>query len=123
MADVTGPIRTLPGSRHPVPAGATCDEHPHQPAVGRIQGETDSFGAELLDLCQECLDAIAPAAGMSGCCDWCHQDAQDLRHHRDFEEGSCGPVYRVCGACRRKESEYLAAEAAEWDEQRALWGD
>lgn len=46
MGDVTGPISTLPGHRHKLPSGATCDDHPDRPAVARIQGETDSFKAK-----------------------------------------------------------------------------
>ena len=48
MADVTGPISSLPGSGHSVPDGAMCDEHPDRPAVARVQGETDSFGCEMI---------------------------------------------------------------------------
>ena len=44
MADVTGPISTLPGSRHRVPDGQSCDTHSDRFAVYRIQGETDSTG-------------------------------------------------------------------------------
>jgi hypothetical protein len=52
MADVTGPISTLPGSsHHDVPDGMMCDDHPDRPAVTRLQGETDSFGSEMHDLC------------------------------------------------------------------------
>lgn len=112
MADVTGPISTLPGARHAVPHGTMCDDHPDRPAVGRIQGETDSFGSEMHDLCAECLAAEAAQSGddSQGICDWCKAEADDLRHHRDFEEGMSGPVYRVCSACRRREAEYLEAE-------------
>ena len=56
MGDVTGPISTLPGSRHDFPDGTMCDDHPDRKAVARVQGETDSFGSELIDMCQECLD-------------------------------------------------------------------
>lgn len=119
MADVTGPIWTLPGAVHASPPGEKCDNHPDRAAVARIQGETDSFGAELHDVCQECLDRIrarrrSPEA-TTGRCDWCKREATDLRHHRDFEEGMSGPVYRVCGACRRKEDEELRAEMDGWD--------
>ena len=58
MADVTGPISSLPGKRHELPKGAKCDEHPERDAVARVQGETDSMGCEMLDLCQECLDDL-----------------------------------------------------------------
>src|SRR3954463_12051043 len=57
MADVTGPISTLPGTGHHLPDGTMCDQHPDRPAVARIQGETDSFGCEMNDLCQECIAA------------------------------------------------------------------
>jgi hypothetical protein len=56
MADVTGPISTLPGARHSVPKGQTCDRRGNRPAVARIPGETDSFGCGLIDMYQECLD-------------------------------------------------------------------
>lgn len=105
MSAVTGPISTLPGAIFPAPAGVRCDDHPDRPAAGRLQGETDSMGCEMHDLCRQCLDKARAAldAGMSGFCDWCKSMATDLRNHRDWEEGSCGRVYRVCGACRRKE--------------------
>lgn len=112
MADVIGPCSTLPGSRHQLPEGTACDEHRSVPAVARVQGETDSFGAELHDLCQPCLDALK--SGMSsGCCDWCEKHAIDLRSRRDFEEGSCGPVYEVCGDCVRAENKRLQEELDE----------
>jgi hypothetical protein len=120
MADVTGPISTLPGSRHATPEGTMCDDHPDRPAVQRIQGETDSFGSEMHDLCQECLDehlaaeAQYRAEARKGCCDWCKREATDLRNRRDFEEGMCGPVYRVCGACVKAENERLQEELDEY---------
>lgn len=33
-----------------------CDDHPDRPATHRVQGETDSFGCEYIDWCQECHD-------------------------------------------------------------------
>lgn len=115
MSDVTGPISSLPGSRHAAPAGAMCDDHPDRPAAGRMQGETDSFGCEMHDLCQECLDESLEHAkqARSGQCDWCKSAAADLRARRDWEEGSCGPVYQVCGACVQRESARLDEELAE----------
>lgn len=117
MADVTGPISTLPGSRHECPAGAMCDSHPDRQAVARIQGETDSFGSEMIDACQECADEILQAKNDAriGRCDWCKAEATDLRPKRDWEEGSAGRVYDVCGACVRKENEQLRAELEESD--------
>jgi hypothetical protein len=112
MADVTGPISTLPGSTHGAPAGALCDRHQDRPAVARLQGETDSFGSEMHDVCAECLAEFRKHAADDrvGVCDWCKQDATDLRPRRDYEEGMSGPVYDVCGACVRKENARLAEE-------------
>lgn len=113
MAEVTGPISTLPGTRHSIPEGAMCDDHPDRPAVARIQGETDSFGCEMIDCCAECLTEMraAMARQRDGRCDWCKTDARDLRDHRDIEEGMHGPVYRVCRSCRDREAARLEAEA------------
>ena len=125
MADVTGPISTLSGASHAVPDGQMCDQHPDRPAVARIQGETDSFGCEMHDMCQECLDAErewrnSPEAAewRKGTCEWCKNPADDLRDRRDSEEGTCGRVYRVCGACVKKDNEYWAQEAAAYDDDR-----
>lgn len=79
-----------------------CDDHPDRKAYKRIQGETDSFGAELFDVCEECYkeyEEELKAADNSGCCDWCKNHAARLFDRRDFEEGMSGPVYRVCGPC------------------------
>jgi hypothetical protein len=114
MGDVTGPISTLPGTMHELPDGAMCDEHPDRHAVARIQGETDSFGCEMIDCCQDCLDEIRAynhsSDARTGKCDWCKSDATDLSDHRDYDEGLYGPVYRVCGACRRMIDNEYAAE-------------
>lgn len=112
MAHVSGPTSRLPGSRHPLPAGAMCDDHPDRPAVARIQGETDSFGAEYLDLCQECVDKVQAGESerRTGRCDWCANSATDLANHRDLDEGLSGRVYRVCGSCRATEAQLLREE-------------
>jgi hypothetical protein len=110
MSAVTGPISTLPGAIYPAPEGVRCDHHSHRPAAGRLQGETDSMGSEMHDLCHECLDkaraAFKPYA--SGFCDWCLARADDLRNRRDWEEGTSGRIYRVCGACVKREAKRLA---------------
>lgn len=120
MAEVTGPISTLPGARHAVPDGVVCDEHPDRPAVARIQGETDSFGAELNDMCEECLAEYREeirSADTSGTCDWCKQHAAKLRDRRDYEEGMCGRVYQVCDACIQCENDEIEKELGTyWDE-------
>lgn len=115
MAEVTGPISSLPGAAHELPEGTMCDEHPNRLAVARIQGETDSFGCELNDYCQECLDELRAynrsAEACTGECDWCKQDATDLRNRRDFEEGFYGRVYRVCGVCSKKYDDAMDEES------------
>jgi len=128
MADVTGPISTLRGARHKLPDGQMCDDHPDRPAVARIQGETDSFGSEMNDLCQECLhryrdwqNSPEAAEARSGRCEWCKSEVTDLRDARDFDEGLSGRVYRICGACIKKQNERLAEEADEFDD--GVWDD
>ncbi len=116
MADVTGPISSLPGAKHRVPAGQPCDEHSDRPATRRVQGETDSFGSEMMDMCDECFEAytkaVAESAAEDACgqCDWCKEGATDLSNRRDFEEGFSGRVYRVCGNCVRAERARIQAE-------------
>lgn len=124
MADVTGPIGSLPGSRHTAPDGAMCDDHPDRPAVARIQGETDSFGSEMHDCCQECVDAIRNYKDI-GTCDYCKTTEVELRPHRDADEGMAGPVYRVCGPCIRKVNERLLEELKDCDgvHYRFDWDD
>lgn len=108
MADVTGPISTLPGTHHAVPEGMVCDEHPDRPAIRRIQGETDSFGSEMHDLCEECYKAHTDALSAPDSednMDYCQKPPgcggrARLFAYRDWEEGSCGPIYHICGPCK-----------------------
>lgn len=116
MADVTGPISSLPGSAHGVPDGMMCDDHPDRPATHRVQGETDSFGSEMLDLCDECwqeLKAELATEQEPFPCDYCKVPSSDRRAIRDPDEGMCGPVYYVCTNCRRRQRELLEEEARE----------
>lgn len=112
MSDVSGPISTLPGAAHALPEGAMCDEHPDRPAIARIQGETDSFGAELHDMCAECVAEYRSHTndGRCGTCEWCKSQATDLRPRRDYDEGMSGRVYEVCGACVRSANQRAAEE-------------
>lgn len=121
MADVTGPISSLPNSSHSVPDGTMCDEHPDRPAVARMQGETDSFGSEMHDLCAECVtewrkEARTPNIGR---CDWCKAENVERAPRRDYDEGTSGPVYYVCKPCRDGYEAELRAEAdnlSRWDD-------
>lgn len=109
----------LPGRRHPLPDGAMCDEHPNRPAVANVQGETDSFGYETILMCQECLDADrayeATEEAHTGTCDWCKREATDLAWARCYDEGLSGPTYRVCGACKERQTQRLQREMDEHD--------
>lgn len=128
MADITGPISTLAGALYGVPDGAKCDNHPKRKATHRLQGETDSFGCEMHDLCEQCYQRYRKEdreADRSGVCDWCKEAATDLRDRRDYDEGLYGPVYRVCGGCVRRQNEELEEEngfddyddPGDWDDE------
>lgn len=125
MADVSGPCSTLPYSRSASPDGARCDQHPDRAATGRIQGETDSFGAEYHDLCHACIDEMQKhrEADRCGFCEWCKKEATDLRYRRDLDEGMSGPLYKVCGECVRSENEEATRELEESDRYREYGED
>ena len=75
-------------------------DHPNIPAAVRIQGETDSFGCEMIDMCTDCFTRYQQQANQhSGTCDWCKTHAEHLRARRDMDEGTHGPVYYVCTPC------------------------
>lgn len=119
MSDTTGPVSTLQGALSSVPVGTMCDEHGSVHAVARMQGETDSFGAEYHDVCQVCLDvhraALKAYRETPHYCDWCKQEKLGVVSHRDFTEGRAGPVYEVCTDCRVAELHELQEEAVEDD--------
>lgn len=112
MSDVTGPVSSLPGSTRPSPKGMMCDQGDDRPAVIRVQGETDSFGSEMHDLCEQCYDTLKRIMkrDRAGRCDWCKCDSSRLTNTRDYDEGMYGPVYRVCDECLRNQNEDLREE-------------
>lgn len=118
MAEVTGPISSLPGAVHSIPDGTPCDFHPERPAVVRIQGETDSFGCEMHDLCDECAKEHREEMRQPniGKCDWCSTANVARTPARDYEEGMNGPVYYVCAACKKRQSDRIDAEASYYDD-------
>lgn len=125
MGSVIGRTYNLPGSVHTLPAGQACDVHADRFATLRVQGETDSYGAELVDMCRECVDKWkayreSPEA-RTGICDWCQHQANDLRARRDTDEGSSGPVYQVCGPCVQRNNEALARELEEYSDYDDSW--
>jgi len=112
----SGPVSTMRGHTSMAPVGMMCCSHEDRPAIKRVQGETDSFGAEYFGACQECLDELAKDDGTyTGTCDWCEAESDKLRETRDYEEGMSGPVYDVCPGCRQKQNDAAAAELAEYD--------
>lgn len=89
------------------------------PADVRVQGETDSFGAEYADMCFACQEA-AEEAGRKfneehGHCDDCHAIGPTIPY-RDPDEGSCGPVYEACISCTRERSK---REQQEYEDEKA----
>lgn len=108
----TGPVSTMPGHTSIPPAGTMCDDHPTRPAVRRVQGETDSFGCESNDWCQECLDAFNAVfhEQKDGYCEWHNGPGTDIRNFRDYDEGSSGRLYMTCRECRIKSNEDAQAE-------------
>lgn len=112
-----GPVSTLPGSFHSTEEGAMCDLHPDRKSVVRIQSETDSFGAEYDDMCQECFDTfkLTPNAGI-GECDWCKNHSDNLQPARDYDEGMFGPVYEVCPSCRKRQNDDARDELDSYDD-------
>lgn len=109
-----GPVSSLPGSFHDLPEGTMCETHEDTLAVKRIQGETDSFGAEYVCMCQACYDeyqAYVEAKRASPCyCDWCKQMKTGVAPTRDYDEGMAGPVYQVCSDCRVRATEEAEEE-------------
>ena len=83
------------------------------------------MGCELHDMCDECFKEFkAHGVYRPEECDWCEQKADDIRPTRDHEEGMCGPVYYVCGVCRKRRDERVEQEMREsghddcWDEPK-----
>jgi len=106
MAGAIGPSSNLPGSVIAVPAGMMCDNHEGRPATRRVVGETDSFGSEVEDLCDECYaDRQQWRKDHSedlGECEHCGAEKKHVKPARDPAEGSCGPVYMLCPECAKR---------------------
>lgn len=105
MSDVLGPNPYLPGQERPFqPDGTVCD-HCDEQASHAVVGETDSFGSEILHLCNvhyaELRKSELESREKEQLCDLCQTMQKDVRAWRDPEEGSCGPVYRACTGCIR----------------------
>jgi len=85
--------------------------------TNRLQGETDSFGAEYHYYCDSCVSKCMKDEDKQEdeICDWC-KHKKHLTPIRDFEEGLNGPVYYVCSKCRSKQDKYIQEEYDHLDE-------
>ncbi|WP_395495597.1 hypothetical protein [Acetobacter sp. KSO5] len=110
-------MSNLPGSRHSVPKNAKCDIHADRNAVANIQGETDSFGAEYILMCQECYDEYKQESRKPDIsdCNWCEAKQIAVKPRRDYEEGMSGPVYYVCQSCIDRDNARIAEELNDRD--------
>jgi len=92
----------------------------NETATVRVQGETDSFGCEYSHYCEACHKLSEELNDYytkkheddESQCDWCKKAVpqKSLRHTRDIDEGSSGPVYEVCSECRTKQNDYINDE-------------
>ncbi len=82
-------------------------------AVKRVQGETDSFGAEYFYYCHECYDKMKVDQDKIDAepevCNWCKETAI-LHPERNWEEGLNGPVYYICDKCSSKQHKDMMEE-------------
>ena len=96
----------LPGYTRKLTTPSTCERCGAE-ASFRMQGETDSFGAEYIDLCESCLNKTREEMHSQPC--ECCGSTERVRPWRDPEEGFYGPVYELCLPCRqRRDQEFLA---------------
>ena len=121
---------SLPGARRRICEGKKrCENHPERSAKYVVQGETDSQGAELFYLCDECLKRLDEEEKLPrpGTCDFCRDPKPDLRPMRNtLDEGIGGPVYQVCEGCRRtyrQEANRQLQEWARWDPDYDDWSN
>lgn len=96
----------LPGAEITPKGNEKCDKHPDRESIITIVTETDSFGSETVEKCEECYkeyqyrkanpepDDFYECEGAG--CDVCDET---VKPHRDPEEGMSGPVYYWCSSC------------------------
>ncbi|MBN22684.1 MAG: hypothetical protein CL678_15475 [Bdellovibrionaceae bacterium] len=97
----------LPGDKVRTMTGHMCEhENCDQVSEWRLQGETDSFGAEYEYFCDKHMaeidEQLRNAEPQLEECEKCHKEHLDIMPVRDAEEGISGPVYYCCPACRDK---------------------
>ena len=117
MPNWNGPVSTMPGYQTKPEVGAKCDDHPLVDSVATIQGETDSFSAEWIEMCAECHEKHKrhkeDRKESLSFCEWCKTEQKGCSPTRDYDEGMSGPVYNVCPGCRKKRSDEAQAELDE----------
>lgn len=106
MAEVIGPNSYLPGQTLKPKENMTCETHEDRVATHRVVGETDSFGSEIMHLCDECYQEmrqqIEKEKETPKQCEICKKMKSDVSLSRDPAEGNYGPLYNMCIACRAK---------------------
>ena len=108
-------MASLPGSRS-TPRddewGLNCLNHPDVLAVVRICTESDSFGSEYENYCQECMDQPMPEDEEveEECCPECGLMNGPIYPYRDPDEGSHGRVYYQCKVCQTTRADILREE-------------
>lgn len=114
----------LPGNIYSGTKGSFCETHEDRPSYKKLQGETDSFGAEYSEMCEECFavyeKSLEVKVAKEEPCDWCKVVTNTIEPTRDYSEGSNGPVYYVCQACRIKQDNEARDELNElhqWDDE------
>ncbi len=119
MSHTSGPVSSLPGAAFSPEEGYMCDDHPDRQAVIRVQGETDSFGAEYFYMCEECNakykaeKAALNGGAFIGNCDRCGTRDVPMFAWRDYDEGLSGPVYYNCRKCKTEIVTSMNEAAAE----------
>lgn len=109
----------LPGQTIKPDPNEVCETHSDRPATHCIVGETDSFGSEFMHLCTECFTKTKQQIENPEPrnCDWC-KTLDICKPMRDIDEGSSGPVYYVCTACRKRYNAALDQEIKDYYNDR-----
>lgn len=102
--------------------GLMCYVHHDRPATKRICTESDSFGSEYHNMCDECNEEhIADKAAIDADPErWetckCGNREPRMIQYRDMDEGMHGPVYEHCSVCHEKWNQRIAEEEAFFDQ-------
>lgn len=98
-----------------------CEVHPDRKLTHRVLGEVDSFGAEYIEMCDECFAEHVREQNtpQQYRCEWCDNTVcEPPKRSRDYDEGSYGRMYVVCRACLdRRNREALEALQERYPEE------